>query len=151
MKLTESYIKRMKSLSGLLNEESVNFNAVGGRSPRGTFGYFVEEYLLNLSSLFVTKFDEHIKGIGKTLILIQDQTKLENNNVFFQFKIKETEQTLSVTLTSNLEDSAKTSLTIIYKGTDTRFDLTSKYSKSDLDLFIDNTVNSIINLIEISK
>ena len=42
MQLSESYINNLKRLSGLiLNEEQVNFNAVGGRSSRGTVGYFI--------------------------------------------------------------------------------------------------------------
>jgi hypothetical protein len=151
MKLSESYIKRMKSLSGLLKEEAVNLNADGGRSPQGTLGYYVEEYLLNIASTFVSKLDEKVNSISNTLILLQNETKLENNNVFFSFKIKEKNQKFSVVLTTNLEDSARTSLTILYQKTDTKYDLSSKYSKSDLDLFIDDTVNSIINLIKISN
>jgi len=148
--LSETYIKRMKSLSGLLKEETVNFNAVGGRSPQGTLGYYVEDYLLNLASMFTTKLDAEIKSIGKTLILLQNETKLEQNNIFFKFKIKEDGEIFTATLTSNLEDSAKTSFVILYKKTDTKFDLSSKYSKSDLDLFINDTIKSIINLIKIS-
>lgn len=149
--ITEEYKNRLQNLSGLLKEEAVNFNAVGGRSPQGTIGYYTESYLLNLASLFVTKLDGEIKALNKTLILLQNDTKLEQNNVFFKFKLKEDGEIFSVTLTCNLEDSAKTICSINYKKTDTKYDLTSKYSKSDLDLFINNSVKSIINLIQISN
>ena len=149
MKLSESYINNLKRLSGLiLNEEQVNFNAVGGRSPRGTVGYFVEDYLLNLASEFVSKLDGEVKAVGKTLVLLQDETKLDQNNVFFKFKIKEEGNPFSVTITCNLDNAATTTCAINYKGADTKFNLTSKYSKSDLDLFINNSVKSITNLIQ---
>ena len=150
--LSESYKQRLKNLSGLLlKEEQVNFNAIGGRSPKGTVGYYIENYLLNLASEFVSKLDGEIKSIGKTLILIQEKTKLDQNNLFFKFKIKEYEELFSVTITCNLDDSSKTICSINYKGTDTKYDLTSKYSKSDLDLFINNSIKSIINLIQIAN
>ena len=152
MQLTEKYTNRLKSLSGvLLKEEQVNFNAVGGRSPKGTIGYSIEDYLLNIASEFVSKLDDEIKTLGKILILLQDQTKLDQNNIFFKFKIKEEEHPFSVTITCNLDDSCKTICSINYKGTDTKYDLTSKYSKSDLDLFISNSVKSITNLVQISN
>ena len=153
MNLSETYINNLKRLSGIgiLNEEQVNFNAVGGRSPRGTVGYFIEDYLLNLASGFVSKLDSDIKSIGKTLILLQNETKLDQNNVFFKFKIKEEGNPFSVTITCNLDDSARTICAINYKGTDSKYDLTSKYSESDLKLFINNSVKSITNLIQISN
>ena len=151
--LSETYKNNLKRLSGIgiLNEEQVNFNAIGGRSPKGTIGYFIEDYLLNLASEFVSKLDNDIKQVGKILVLLQGETKLEQNNVFFKFKIKEDGEPFSVTLTCNLDDSARTVCAINYKGTDSKYDLTSKYSKSDLDLFISNSVKSITNLIEISN
>ena len=134
-----------------LNEEQVNFNAIGGRSPKGTIGYFIENYLLNLASSFVSKLDNDIKSMGRTLILLQNETKLDQNNVFFKFKIREEENPFSVTLTCNLDDSARTICAVNYKGIDNKYDLTSKYSKSDLDLFIEDSVKSITNLIKISN
>ena len=82
---------------------------------------------------------------------MQNETKLDQNNVFFKFRIKEQGEPFSVTLTCNLDDSAKTTCNINYQKTDTKYDLTSKYSKSDLDLFINNSVKSITNLIQISN
>ena len=49
--ISESYKNRIKKLSGIrLNE--VELNATSGRSGKNTFGYFVEEYLLNVGEIF---------------------------------------------------------------------------------------------------
>ena len=149
MNLSESKKYRFKQLAGLLNEDTVNFSASGGRSDKGTLGYFVEEYLLNTASLFVSKLDITIKKINKILVLIKEDSKIDKNNIFFKFKIKDSPDEFSINLIVNLENSARTSCIILYKDTKTKFDLNSRQSLSDLNLFIDDSVEAIINLIKI--
>jgi hypothetical protein len=149
MNLNEQKISRFKKLAGILNEDTVNFTASGGRSEKGTLGYFVEEYLIELASKFVSKLDEEFKADDKTLVLIKEKSKIDKNNIFFNFKIKDSKYEFSVNLVVNLEDSARTKCIILYQSTKTEFDLNSKQSSSDLNIFINNSVEAILNLIKI--
>lgn len=147
--LTENKILRFKKLAGLINEDTVNFSASGGRSGEGTLGYYIEEYLINLSSKFVSKLDEGFKKNNKILVLIKEDSKIDKNNIFFTFKEKDSKNEFSINFVVNLEDSARTKCIIIYKSTKTEFDLNSKQSSSDLDIFINNSVEAIINLTKV--
>lgn len=148
MNLNEEKISRFKKLAGLINEDTVNFTTSGGRSGKGTLGYFVEEYLINLSSNFVSKLDEKVKQQGKILILIKEKSKIDKNNIFFNFKLKDSKDEFSINLVVNLEDSARTKCIILYQSTKTEFDLNSKQSSSDLDIFINNSVEATLNLVK---
>jgi hypothetical protein len=149
MNLNEQKISRFKKLAGILNEDTVNFTASGGRSEKGTLGYFVEEYLIELASKFVSKLDEEFKADDKTLVLIKEKSKIDKNNIFFNFKLKDSKYEFSVNLIVNLEDSARTKSIILYQSTKTEFDLNSKQSSADLNIFINNSVEAILNLIKI--
>jgi len=63
--LNENKILRLKKLAGLLNEDTVIFSASGGRSDKDTLGYYIEDYLINLSSQFVSTLDSEFKKINK--------------------------------------------------------------------------------------
>lgn len=151
MNLTEQKILRFKKLAGLINEDFINFSASGGRSGEGTLGYYVEEYLLNMASSFVTKLDEEFKKNKDILVLIKEDSKINKNNIFFGFKTKDNQEKFSINLIVLLEDSAKTKCIILYKDTKTEFELNSKQSESDLNNFINNSVGAIINLIKIKE
>ena len=101
MLLNEKKYKRFKELAGLINEDTVNFSASGGRSEKGTLGYFVEEYLIELASKFVSKLDEQFKANDKTLVLIKEKSKIDKNNIFFNFKLKDSKYEFSVNLVVN--------------------------------------------------
>ncbi len=148
MNLNEEKILRFKKLAGLINEDTVNFTASGGRSEKGTLGYFVEEYLIELASKFVSKLDEQFKENNKILVLIKENSKIDKNNIFFNFKIKDSKSEFSINLVVNLEDSARTKCIIMYQSTKTEFDLNSKQSLADLNIFINNSVEAILNLIK---
>lgn len=149
--INENSIIRFKKLAGILQENTIDFSASGGRSGKETLGFYVEEYLLSLCSSFVTKLDDEIKKIEETLVLIKEDTKIDKNNVFFKFKTKESNDEFSVNIMVAFEDSSKTKCIILFKDTKTEFDLTSKHSEADLKNFITNSVNAIINLIKIKK
>jgi len=147
--INENNILRFKQLAGIIQENKIDFSASGGRSGKGTLGFYTEEYLLNLCSDFVTKLDDEIKKIGEILVLVKEDTKINKNNIFFKFKIKESKDEFSVNIMVSFEDSSNTKCIILFKDTKTEFDLTSKHSESDLKNFITNSVNAIINLIKL--
>jgi hypothetical protein len=147
--INENNILRFKQLAGIIQENKIDFSASGGRSGKGTLGFYTEEYLLNLCSDFVTKLDDEIKKIGEILVLVKEDTKINKNNIFFKFKVKESKDEFSVNIMVSFEDSSNTKCIILFKDTKTEFDLTSKHSESDLKNFITNSVNAIINLIKL--
>lgn len=147
--INENNILRFKQLAGIIQENKIDFSASGGRSGKGTLGFYTEEYLLNLCSDFVTKLDDEIKKNGETLVLIKEDTKINKNNIFFKFKVKESKDEFSVNIMVSFENSSNTKCIILFKDTKTEFDLTSKHSESDLKNFIANSVNAIINLIKL--
>jgi sugar-specific transcriptional regulator TrmB len=147
--INENNILRFKQLAGIIQENKIDFSASGGRSGKGTLGFYAEEYLLNLCSDFVTKLDDEIKKNGEILVLVKEDTKINKNNIFFKFKVKESKDEFSVNIMVSFEDSSNTKCIILFKDTKTEFDLTSKHSESDLKNFITNSVNAIINLIKL--
>lgn len=151
MLLNEKECNRLKKLAGLLNEDTVNFSASGGRSDIGTLGYYIEDYLINLSSQFVSELDTEFKKTNQILVLIKEDSKINKNNIFFKFKIKDSPDIFFINLVVNLEDSARTKCIIMYKSTKTEFDLNSKQSSADLKIFIKNSVEAVLNLIKVKS
>jgi len=151
MILNEKEYKRLKELAGLLNEDTVVFSSSGGRSDKDTLGYYIEDYLINLSSQFVSALDSEFKKINETLVLIKEDSKIDKNNIFFKFKIKDNSDDFFINLVVNLEDSARTKCVIMYKSTKTEFDLNSKQSSADLKIFIKNSVEAVLNLIKVKS
>lgn len=153
MNLSESYIKRLKSLSGIrLNE--IELRASSGRSDKGTLSYFVEDYILKLGETFIDSLDQKVKQTqSMSLVLEQGSIKISQNSLLLKFKIEDRTNPKDVALTEyslninvNLESSANTSAVLKYSNLIDEFNLQSKHSERDVADFVEEIANRALNV-----
>ncbi len=157
MYLAEDFKKRMQVLGGILiplNEAQLT--AKTGRSELGTLGYFVEEYILNITEKIIQNLDNKIKQLPNSkLIVFKNETKILNNvfNIAFENQqikeneIKKTKFNLSVMV--NMESDSKTVAILKYGALNDTFSLNSKHSISDINDFIEQITTRVINTTDI--
>tara|TARA_Y100000389_G_scaffold188407_1_gene210950 strand:+ start:2582 stop:3055 length:474 start_codon:yes stop_codon:yes gene_type:complete len=156
--IKESYIRRMKSLAGVICEDNVELKSETGRSDEGTLGWFSEEYLLNLGSKILNGIDKRVDENNElTLKLLKSSTKISANSLFVNIIIsgnidgEKVEDDFDIVLTVQFSNDSNTVASTNYKGVNSRFNLNSKHSSQDLDLFINEVVENIFNSIKISR
>jgi hypothetical protein len=151
--ISESYKNRIKKLSGIrLNE--VELNATSGRSGKNTFGYFVEEYLLNVGEIFFNDLKKKInENQNKNLEIKNSNNKIQNNSVLINFQIEDTtdrnnieELDFSITFLVKIESNSNTVALLKYENVNDEFNLQSKHSENDLQDFINEITLRVINV-----
>jgi len=155
--INESYIKRIKSLAGIINEDNVELTSTTGRSDKETLGWYSEDYLLSLGSDILNALDKRVdKDEDLTLKLLKSSTKIDANSLFIniiisgEFENKEIDEEFDIVLTVQFSNDSNTVASTNYKGVISRFNLNSKHSSQDLDLFKDEVVDNIFNSIKLS-
>jgi hypothetical protein len=160
MKLNESYKNRIKSLAGINNvlvENQVTLTAEGGgRSDENTLSWFIEEYLLKLGTSVVNTLDKLVDANPESkLLLSKGSTKITSNNLVIKLIIKNTQKSSDeeflLTLSVDLETTSNTVCAVKYKGVINKFNLSSKHSSSDLNLFISEITDYILNSIKLTS
>jgi hypothetical protein len=155
--ISESYKNRIKKLSGIrLNE--VELNATSGRSGKNTFGYFVEEYLLNVGEIFFNDLKKKInENQNKNLEIKNSNNKIQNNSVLINFQIEDTtdrnnieELDFSITFLVKIESNSNTVALLKYENVNDEFNLQSKHSENDLQDFINEITLRVINVEKIN-
>lgn len=156
--INESYIKRIKSLAGIINEDSVELKSTTGRSDKYTLGWYSEEYLLKLGSDILNKIDKVAdEDENLTLRLIKKSTKINQNSLFINVILQKdmegskVDDEFDLVLTVQFSNESNTVASTNYKGVDSRFNLNSKHSSEDLELFKSEVVNNIFNSIKLSS
>ena len=155
--ISESYIKRIKSLAGIINEDSVELTSKTGRSDKETLGWYSEGYLLSLGSDILNALDERVdKDEDLTLKLLKSSTKISANSLFINIIIsglwggRNINEEFDIVLTVQFSNDSNTVASTNYKGVDSRFNLSSKHSSEDLELFKSEVVNNVFNSIKLS-
>lgn len=158
MNLSESYKKRIQDLSGIKSvlSEDVKLIANLGRSDAGTLSWYGEEYLLNLGSEIVSQLDKAVnQEPDSELLMSKSSTKMAENTLVTKLTVQKisgtekTEDEFILTLSVEYEKSSNTIGTVTFKGVTNNFNLSSKHSKTDLDLFKGEIVNSILNIVKL--
>lgn len=153
MKLSEKYVKRLRSLSGIkLNE--IELKAVSGRSGKNTFGFFVEEYLLNLGSSFLESLNFKLKDLKeKKLEIKKTDNKIALNSLTLNFDVEDhsdqnniKEFKFQLNFIVKLESGSNTVAVLKYENVNDEFNLQSKHSETDINDFIDEITTRIINV-----
>lgn len=153
MIISELYKKRLKKLSGIqLNE--IELNAVSGRSEKNTFGFFVEEYLLNIGELFFESLKKRIsEEQNKRLEIKSSNNKIQNNSVLINFQIDDLtddnnikELDFSISFLVKLESDSNTVGVLKYENLNDVFNLQSKHSQNDINDFLNEIITRIINV-----
>jgi len=157
MKLSESYIRRLKGLSGIRLEE-IELKATSGRSEKGTLSHYVEEYILNVGQMVLTSLDGKIKETqSMTLKIEQGSVRISQNSLLMPFRIEDqsnpkniagTDYSLNISV--NLESASNTVATLKYGTLNDEFNLQSKHSFKDVSYFVDEIVTRIVNVQKIA-
>lgn len=156
--ISESYKNRIKVLSGILKEDNIELKSDTGRSDEDTLGWFSESYLLNLGSDILTSIDDEIeKDKSLNLKLLKSSTKLNSNSLFINININGDfegnliDENFDLVLTVQFANDSNTVTSINFKGIISRFNLNSKHSSKDLELFKNEIIDNIFNSLKISN
>lgn len=157
MKLSESYIRNLKRLSGLKIDE-VELRATSGRSEKGTLSYYVEDYILNVGEMVINSLDEKVKGTQVMEMRIEPgSVKMSQNSLLIPFRIDDRSNpknvastNYSLSLSVNLESSSGTVAVLKYGTLNDEFNLQSKHSIKDVSDLVSEIVNRIVNVQKIS-
>ena len=156
--ISESYKNRIKFLSGILKEDNIELKSDTGRSDKDTLGWFSEYYLLNLGSDILTSIDDEIeKDKSLNLKLLKSSTKINSNSLFININIngifeeKPIDENFYLVLTVQFSNDSNTVASINFKGIISRFNLNSKHSSKDLELFKNEIIDNIFNSLKISN
>lgn len=149
---------RIKFLAGILTEEEIVLTSDSGRSGEETLSWYSEDYLLTLGSKILSNLDAEIeKDENLTLSLLKSSTKLNANSLFINVKIsgfineEDIEEEFDITLTVKFSENSNTEASISYRGTNNKFNLSSKHSSKDLETFKSNIVDNVVNSMKLSK
>ena len=157
--LSENFKKRLQNLSGIKNlNEKVELLANSGRSEKGTLGFFVEEYILNLGSIILEDLDNSISQIPNTkLIVFQGENKILNNVLNLSFELQQntsssqTDKTnFNLSLMVNMENGLKTIAILKYETINDQFNLDSKHSLQDIKDFSNEIKTRVLNIKKLS-
>jgi len=151
--ITESYKNRIKTLSGIQLKE-VELSATSGRSGKNTFGFFVEEYLLNLGELFFENIKSKINtNSNKKIDIKKTDNKILNNSILINFQIEDfndrnniKELNFSINFIVKIESNSNTVAILKYENLNDEFNLQSKHSESDLQDFLNEITQRLINI-----
>ena len=163
--ISESLKTRFQKLAGLRNNSSINLNegikliASFGRSDKDTLSWYGEEYLLNLTTQIINTLDEAIKKEqGLELLMSRSSTRMAENTfvtkiavVEFGTQEKSKENEFIISLNIDYENNSNTVGTVTFKGITSSFNLSSKHSKTDLELFKQEIINNILNLVKLQE
>ncbi len=151
--ISESYKNRIKTLSGIRLQE-VELKATSGRSGKNTFGFYVEEYLLNLGEIFFEYLKNKINSEqNKKLDIKNSDNKILNNSILINFQIEDftdknniKELNFSINFIVKIESNSNTVAILKYENLNDEFNLQSKHSESDLNDFLNEITTRIINV-----
>jgi len=153
MIISETYKNRIQKLSGIIINE-IELKATSGRSGNNTFGFYVEEYLLNLGGIFLEKLKKTIsENQNKQLEIKKTDNKISNNSLFINFQIEDLtdknniqELDFSLNVMVKIETNSNTVAILKYKNINDEFNLQSKHSEEDFNDFLNEIINRTINI-----
>lgn len=138
---------KLQKLAGIILENLTLVPDPSGRSDANTLSWFMEEYLLKLSSNIINSLDNTLSSNGFTVAISQGNTRMQENSLATKLIIYNgsSQQEYLVTAIVNFEQGANTSVSITNNGLTQKFDLTSHHKGVDVNTFIQNVVNNISN------
>jgi len=128
--LNETYKNRIKYLAGLKEGVQLISGDQNGRSDAGTLGYYVEQYLLDLTSQILNAISSKYTDVQ----IDKSSAKISENTLIITFNIQN--QKFLMTSMVSFEKNSNTSVSITNNNKTEEFNLSSKHNKSDIELFI---------------
>ena len=156
MLVSKNYRERIQELAGLVSED-VSLTAEFGRSDSNSLSWYVEEYLLKLGGDILTELDYQVENEeALTLSVSKSSTKIMSNSLVVKLFVEGTVNNVQVneeillTVSVNLERDSNTVASVNIKGIINKFNLSSKHSNNDLELFRREVTENELNSIKIS-
>lgn len=151
--ISESYKNRIKKLSGIRLTE-IEIKAISGRSDKNTMSFFIEEYLINISEIFLEKLKKEILNIENIKLEIdKTNNKISNNSILINFKTQDQtdinnikEINFSINFIVKIESGSNTVAILKHDNIIDEFNLQSKHSNNDIQDFLDEIVTRIFNI-----
>lgn len=149
--ISESNKIRLKNLAGILQEDIHLVPEASGRSEKGTLSWYTEEYLINLGMIVINNLDKSIIAKGGKLSINQPDTKMQENSFSTKLIAENAGKKIIFVLSFlvNFSENSNTSASIYQNGLIEKFNLNSKHSISDINLFSNEIINYISNLLNI--
>lgn len=135
--INEEFKNRIKLLAGLNEDIRLISSQNNGRSDSGTLGYYIEQYLLDITS----KILNSIKLKYNDLQIDSSSTKITENTLVLKFKIKNSDFLLTSLV--SFESNSNTSVSISNNGKTEKFNLNSKHNSGDIELFIKEIIERV--------
>lgn len=128
--INERFKNRIKLLAGLNEDIKLVSSSDNGRSDSGTLGYYIEQYLLDITSSILNS----LKLKYNDLQVDPSSTKISENTLVLKFQIQNNDFLLTSLVA--FESNSNTSVSISNNGKTERFNLNSKHNSTDIELFI---------------
>lgn len=135
--INEEYKNRIKVLAGLNEDIRLVSGSNNGGSDSGTLGYYIEQYLFDLTS----KILNSIKSKYNNLRLDSTSAKVSENTLVLKFSINNRDFLLTSIV--SFETNSNTSVSISNNGKTEKFNLNSKHNSGDIELFIKEIIERI--------
>jgi hypothetical protein len=139
-----------KRLAGLLNEELKLIPDPSGRSDRNTLSFYVEEYILNLSTNLITQIDNVMNQNGYVVSISQSSTKMQENSLATKIIISSNQaqaqsKEFLFTALVNFDESSNTAISISHNSLTQQFNLNTRHLANDIALLSQEVVTHILN------
>lgn len=134
---------RLQALAGLINEDVSLISNLGGRSDKNTLSFYVEGYLLNLAELLINNIEDTLKQNNIQVAISKGDTKISTNSIATRLIINKRDYL--ITLLVSFEQNSNTSASLSYDGKNEVFNLTSRHEQNDINLFIKEVTQRVIN------
>jgi hypothetical protein len=136
--INENTKKRIKFLAGLLKEEIRLISSPSkGRSDAGTLNYYIEQYLLDISSRILNSLQDKYSDFK----IDSSSTKIYQNTLILKFYVRNNDFLLTAIVSP--DNNLNTSVSISNNGKTEKFNLNSKHNFNDTELFIQEIVDRV--------
>jgi hypothetical protein len=136
--INENTKKRIKFLAGLLKEEiRLISSSSKGRSDAGTLNYYIEQYLLDISSRILNSLQDKYSDFK----IDSSSTKIYQNTLILKFYVRNNDFLLTAIVSP--DNNLNTSVSISTNGKTEKFNLNSKHNFNDTELFIQEIVDRV--------
>jgi len=148
--ISENSKYNFKRLAGILSEGLTLVPDPSGRSDIGTLSFYVEEYMLNISSVIIGQTDQSLSQNGYKVAISQGNTKMHENTLATKLIISslaKNAQAKEYVLTTivNFEQGGNTAVSVSHNSLTEQFNLNSQHTGADVQLFVKEIITHISN------
>lgn len=153
--ISENSKYNFKRLAGIISEGLTLVPDPSGRSDKGTLSYYVEEYMLNITSVIISQLDQNLTSEGYKVAISQGNTKMQENVLATKLIISSNGRASNskeyvLTTLVNFEQGGNTAVSVSHNSLTEQFNLNSKHTWSDVQLFVKEIITHISNSLKVN-